>query len=81
MSEHVTQVVQMTPSVLLEFCRSFEQEYGLSSEEFYERHLKGEFVGIHDAYRWASYWEAYLERSQVLVPLQKGRSDSLTATG
>jgi hypothetical protein len=81
MSEHTTQVVQMTPSVLLEFCKAFEKEYGLSSEEFYERHLKGEFVGVHDAYRWAGYWEAYLERSQMLIPLQKTRSDFLTAAG
>jgi hypothetical protein len=66
-----------TAETLLSVCKKFEADYDLTSEEFYELHLAGEFVGIHDAYRWAGYWEAYLRAVDRVKPLDKGRSQDL----
>jgi hypothetical protein len=56
--------VEMTPKLLLDMCRAFEKRYEMTSPEFYERHLHGEFVGQHFAYRWAGYWESYLDKKR-----------------
>jgi len=54
-------VFEMTPASLYAMCAHFEESYGMASANFYQRFVKGEFVGIHDAYRWAGYWTAYLD--------------------
>jgi hypothetical protein len=46
---------------MLEICRLFERQYAMRSEDFYARHQAGEFLGIHDAIRWAGYWREYLD--------------------
>jgi len=76
--------VEMTPEVLLEVCHSFEEEYKLSSHEFYARYLSGEFVGVHDAYRWAGYWKEFLEirgDTPAVAQLRKGTSKELLDSG
>ncbi|MDP9234981.1 MAG: hypothetical protein M3P01_10605 [Actinomycetota bacterium] len=70
MGEFNTQVIEMTPSVLLNFCRAFEEQYQIVSVDFYRRYLKGEYVGSHDALRWAAFWEAYLESAQTATPFK-----------
>lgn len=75
MSAFNTHVIEMTPTVLLDYCRAFEDRYDLYSADFYRLYLKGEFVGNHDAVRWAGYWEAYLDAAQGPSPLVKDHGD------
>lgn len=72
----------MTPLLLLELCQAFEIQYNMASSDFYRRYLSGKFVGIHNAYRWAGYWKAYLSMKQEPNLVDKGTSQELlTATG
>jgi hypothetical protein len=70
---------EITPSLLLDICTGFEDRYGMDSATFYTRYLNGEFVGIHDAYRWAGYWKAYQERREGTKLTLKGVSEELLA--
>ncbi len=58
-------VQDATPARLLEICERFEDVFSMSSEDFYARYVKGEFIGIHDSYRWAGYWTAYLRSARM----------------
>jgi len=49
---------------MLDICRTFEHAYKMTSEDFFARYLVGEFVGSHDAARWAGYWREFLELRQ-----------------
>lgn len=82
------EISEYTAENMLSACRYFEAQYDVATPVFYERYLEGEFLGIHDAMRWAAYWSAYLELKEDetpteatmgLVPLDKGISKDLYA--
>lgn len=68
--------VPATPLSLRVACEYFEKQYGISSSTFYSRYMKGEFLDIHDAIRWAGYWRAYLRATDDKLS-QKGISGEL----
>lgn len=41
-------------------CDGFADRYGTASAEFFERYKAGEFVGSHDAARWAGFYRVLL---------------------
>jgi len=74
------EVITMTSGSLLDACLSFEGIYGMPSRDFDDRFIRGEFVGIHDAYRWAGYWSAYLEiKGEASVPIKGASKELLSA--
>ena len=76
-----TRTIDMNPSVLLSLCREFEEKYDIYSPDFHRLYLKGEYAGIHDAVRWAGYWEGYLSTVQTAPTMDKEHGDLRIAAG
>lgn len=80
MDVHVTKV-QMSASNLHAVLEHFEANYGIGSREFYARYMQGEFLGIHDAIRWAGYWRAYLRVTGDTLPPKTVSQELISAVG
>ena len=57
--------------------KKYEEKYGLTTEEFYEKYSKGDMEDSEDFMLWAGIYEMQLVDKQTLSELEKHRQKSL----
>lgn len=72
-------IVQVTLEQVEEELNEYEARFGLSSEEFYERYLKGEMGDSDEVMRWARTYRGYLILST--QEMKKGSTHAVPECG